>query len=315
MNCLKPIWHDRFSFWNSVTVATRSRRMKMFQKSAQEIRWLSFGSALFVLLCSVSVEGKIRLPRVFRRSGTRSAGPSLRRRLNINSIITEPGTFESEWSNVYSTSGTFYLPTTLKWTPGTGTGFWGRTELSASFDSVYRSNQTGINPVQFSDHITIASTSVVYGGQRWNLAVAPVATFYWRNERGARLGGVALARFDSGLNTAGLSVNWSGATASSPTNPAGTLDLAGGYGRKLARIGVLSHLTPFGNIVCERSSGGIRGVSIAEGAEYQVSEKVAVEMAAQQLDFSGGSIDHQFILGMTVNFGRPRKWFGSLHRH
>lgn len=264
---------------------------------------------VLLFLLPVVVQGKIHVP--FRRSGQRSAGPSLRRRLNINSIITEPGTFEVEWSNIYSTSGAFFMPTTLKFTPGTGTGFWGRTELSASFDSVYSASVASQRSTQFSDHITVASTSVVYAGQKWNVALAPVATFYWRDEKGARLGAVAIARYDSGLNTAGFSLSWSSATSPSPINPAGTLDLIGGYGRKLANAGAMSHLTPYGNIVYERSSGGLHGLSLVEGLEYQVNEKVAFEMAAQQLSYSGNSLDYQFILGMTVNFGQPRKWFGS----
>ncbi|MFN8005464.1 MAG: hypothetical protein U0V70_00245 [Terriglobia bacterium] len=101
------------------------------------------------------------------------------------------------------------------------------------------------------------------------------------------------------------------ATSPSQTNPAGTLDLVGGYGRKLTNGGALSHWTPYGNLVYERSSGGIQGVSVVEGLEYQVTEKVAIEMAAQQSNYTGIDPDYQFILGLTVNFGPPKKWFGS----
>jgi hypothetical protein len=284
----------------------------MIRINAHGSRLLFLGIPLLIVLGSVPALGKIHLP--FRRSGQRSAGPSLRRRLNINSIITEPGTFETEWSNIYSTSGTFFMPTTLKLTPGTGTGFWGRTELSASFDSMYSASLNNQRSTQFSDHVTVASTSVIYAGQQWNVAIAPVATFYWRDEKGARLGAVAIARYDSGLNTAGVSVSWTGATSPSPTNPAGTLDLVGGYGRKLANAGAMSHLTPYGNVVYERSSGGFHGLSLVEGLEYQVNGKIAVEMATQQLNLYGSSLDYQFILGLTVNFGPPKKWFGNHYR-
>ena len=69
----------------------------------------------------------------------------------------------------------------------------------------------------------------------------------------------------------------------------------------------MSHFTPYGNVVYERSTGGLNGLSLVEGLEYQVNEKIAVEMAAQQLDLYGGSLDYQFILGMTVNFGSAQE--------
>src|SRR5262245_7791504 len=68
----------------------------------------------------------IHLPH---RSHSRISSQSLRRRLHINSLITEPGTFELESGAAYSISGEYFLPTTLKITPSANTGFWGRTEL------------------------------------------------------------------------------------------------------------------------------------------------------------------------------------------
>src|SRR5262245_3342850 len=68
----------------------------------------------------------------FRSRTHRSAtSQSLRKRLHVNSLITEPGTFEVEFANNFSvTSRSDFMPTALKWTPGTGTGIWGRTELN-----------------------------------------------------------------------------------------------------------------------------------------------------------------------------------------
>jgi hypothetical protein len=152
-------------------------------------------------------------------------------------LITEPGTFELESGAVYSVSDAYFLPTTLKLTPSTNTGFWGRTELSANFDMVSSSIEEGERSTQFSDHLSVAATTVVYGGEELNVALAPTASFFLRGDRGARLGAAAVARVDSGLNSAGVTVSWTGATASSSSNPAGIFDLGVGFGRSLAHSG------------------------------------------------------------------------------
>jgi len=235
---------------------------------------------------------------------------SLRKRLHVNSLITEPGTFELEFSNALSiTSRSNVMPTTLKWTPGVGTGFLGRTEFNVGFDSLSSFPEPETRTNQFSDHLSFAATTVLYGGAKLNVAVAPVALFYLRGDRGARVGAVALARYDAGLNSAGMTLSWTGATASSESNPAGTFDLGGGYGRKLARAGLCSHFTPHVNLVYEQSSGGLQGLSVFEGFEYQLTQRLAIDLSGQHLNLWGGSVDHQVVLGMTLNLGPPRKWF------
>src|SRR5262245_35656209 len=43
---------------------------------------------------------------------------SLRKRLHINDLITEPGTMEMDWGNLYSyTTATFTMPAAVKYTP------------------------------------------------------------------------------------------------------------------------------------------------------------------------------------------------------
>ena len=43
---------------------------------------------------------------------------------------------EIEWGGAFSTGGNFTFPSTVKYTPEGPYLFWGRTEFSASFDSL-----------------------------------------------------------------------------------------------------------------------------------------------------------------------------------
>ena len=42
---------------------------------------------------------------------------SLRKRLHVNTLITEPGTMEIEWGGAFSTGGNFSFPSAIKYTP------------------------------------------------------------------------------------------------------------------------------------------------------------------------------------------------------
>src|SRR5262245_36427299 len=282
----------------------------MSRRYSMRVRFAGLGIPLLVLFLNPPMHARISFRRA-TRSSHKSSGPSLRKRLHINSIITEPGTLEVEWGNAYSTTGTYLMPTTVKLTPGTSTGVWGRTELSLNFDSVVTGAQDGGRSTTFSDHLTFVATTVVSGTDKWSFALAPIASFFRRDDRGARLGATVLGRYDSGSNSGGVALSWTGATSSSPTNPAGSFDLGGGYGRKLAPTGTLGRVTPYANAVFERSSGGFHGLSTFAGLEYQVNNKMALDLSAQRLSLYGGGVDYQFALGLTANLGRARKWFGG----
>src|SRR5262249_10077972 len=53
------------------------------------------------------------------RRGSREQGGTiaLRRRLHVNPLITDPGTFEVEWNNAFNLDGSYSMPMTLKYTP------------------------------------------------------------------------------------------------------------------------------------------------------------------------------------------------------
>ena len=232
---------------------------------------------------------------------------SLRKRLHVNTLITEPGTMEIEWGGAFSTGGNFSFPSAIKYTPEGPYVFWGRTEFSASFDSLSSALQFDDRATQFSDRITLAANCVVHDGKELDIAIAPQASFFLRGESGVRVGATALARYDRGRNSAGVTVTWTAATAASPTNPAGTVDVGFGYGRRIMASGPLGHLTPHVNWLYERSTGSGAQISLFEGVEYQITDNVAVDFSAQHFSVWGGQVDHQISVGLTVNTGSLRR--------
>src|SRR5215471_7972105 len=81
-----------------------------------------------------------------------NGGPiSLRKRLHVNPLITEPGTMDIEWGGAFSTGGSFNFPSAIRYTPEGPYFFWGRTEFSASFDSLASAVQYDDRITQFSD--------------------------------------------------------------------------------------------------------------------------------------------------------------------
>ena len=250
--------------------------------------------------CAVTLALTFLSPALAQRDNI-GGSISLKKRLHINTLITEPGTFEVDWANVYSfSSDGLLMPTAIKYTPVGHHDWWGRTEYSMSFNS-YDSYAS-----QFGQFMTLTGTCVLRDGEKFDIAIAPQVTAFLRDERGARIGATAIARYDFGRNSIGTTFGWSGATHSSPTNPAGTFDVGTGFGRRLAAGGVLGHFSPHVNAGWERSTGVARIASLLEGVEYQIVEKVALDVSAQQVAAAGHGPDRQLIVGMTINFGRPR---------
>jgi hypothetical protein len=230
---------------------------------------------------------------------------ALRKRLHVNTLITEPGTFELEWSSLYAfDSANFRMPATLKYTPAGHSIIWGRTEYSLAFDSLTSAESGGGRVTQFSQSLTLTATSVLHDGEKFDFAIAPQAVFFLHGETGARLGAIAIARYDVGRNSIGGTFSWSGATNSSDTNPFGTIDAGFGFGRRLAASGILGKFTPHVNAVWERSTGMDRVVSVFEGVEYQANERLAFDLSAQHFDIHGNAPDRQLVIGMTLNLGK-----------
>jgi hypothetical protein len=235
----------------------------------------------------------------------RASNITLRKRLHVNTLITEPGTVEIEWDNLYSyTSGNFSMPSIVKYTPMGKSILWGRTEYSVAFDSVDSVPQSGQRLTQFSDRVTVSATAVLHDGEKLDIAIAPQTTFFLRDEKGARFGATAIARYDVGRNSMGATLSWSAATSPSPTNPAGSWDFGAGFGRRLAAGGAWGHLTPHVNTVYERSTGFEATLAAFAGIEYQITDRIAVDFSGQRFGLAGGNPDRQVVVGLTLNFGK-----------
>jgi len=267
-------------------------------------------SRLLALLISIPLSGLPCLAGLFTRSSPPPSGNSkitLRKRLHVNTLITMPGTIEVDWSSLYSLSTTnFSMPSAIRYTPEGSHVIWGRTEYSAAFDTVTSAEVGGSRLTQFSQALTLTATSVLHDGEKLDIALAPQATFFLRDESGARLGAVAIARYDSGRNSTGATVSWSAATANSPSNPANTFDVGFGYGRQLAGSRLLEKFTPHFNAEWEKSTGAGRVLLAFEGIEYQITERLAFDLSAQHVALAGNAPDHQIAFGMTLNLGRVR---------
>lgn len=241
------------------------------------------------------------LPVAFAQRGSVGGSISLKKRLNINTLITAPGTIEVDWASAYSISSDgLLLPTAIKYTPVGHHDWWGRTEYSVSFNS-YDSQAS-----KFGQTMTLTGTCVLKDGDKLDIAIAPQITTFLRDEQGVRMGATAIARLDSGRNSLGVTLGWSGATHSSPTNPAGTIDVGVGFGRRLASGGWLGHFSPHGNAGYERSTGVPRIASLLEGVEYQIIDALAFDVSAQQVAAFGQRADRQVIFGITANLGHPK---------
>jgi len=237
----------------------------------------------------------------FAQRGNIGGTISLKKRLHVNTLITEPGTIEIDYASAYSfSSGGLLMPTALKYTPVGHHDWWGRTEYSLAFNSY--DNQAS----QFGQSVTLTGTCVLRDGEKLDLAIAPQVTAFLRDERGVRAGATAIARLDVGRNSIGTTFGWSGATHSSPTNPAGTIDVGAGFGRRLAAGGALGHFSPHLNAGWERSTGVPRIASLLEGVEYQIVDQVAFDVSAQQVAATGHTPDRQVIFGITLNLGHPK---------
>ncbi|HEY4364860.1 MAG TPA: hypothetical protein VGN17_28105 [Bryobacteraceae bacterium] len=237
-------------------------------------------------------------------AGGGNAKITLRKRLHVNTLITMPGTVEVDWGNLYSLStGNYAMPTGLRYTPAGTSILWGRTEYSVGFDTVTSADVGGSRLTRFSQALTLTATSVLHDGEKLDIAIAPQATMYLRDESGTRLGAIAIARYDSGRNSAGATVSWSGATHSSPSNPAGTFDVGFGFGRQLSGSPLWEKLTPHVNVEWERSTGQPSALLAFEGIELQLTDALALDLSAQHYATSGSPPDHQIAFGMTLNLG------------
>jgi hypothetical protein len=249
------------------------------------------------------VRVRLRRSRVFRHS----SNVSQRKRLNVNGLIAAPGTEEFDWGGLDSyTTRDLSLPSAIKITPAGDSLFRGRTEYSVSFDSLASSVSSGTRTVQFSDRLTFAATSVLFATDHFAVAFAPQLTTMLRDDSGVRLGATTIARYDGGGNTIAAIATWSAATVSSDSNPPGTWDFGGGFGRALGSVGVLSKITPHANVSLEKSTGYQRTLAAFGGLAYQVTEHLTADFSGQRYGLIGGGEDRQFLVSFTYVLGTQK---------
>src|SRR5436190_19186997 len=116
-------------------------------------------------------------PSCFAGLFTRAASPSngnakiaLRKRLHINTLISEPGTAEVDWGNLYSFSTMNYaMPSGIRYTPAGSHIIWGRTEYSVAFDNVISADAGVGGFTQFSQALTLTSEYVLLDGEEQDI--------------------------------------------------------------------------------------------------------------------------------------------------
>lgn len=250
-------------------------------------------SALLVTLFPPALPARIRLRRTGRQ---RSTNTSQRRRLHDDNLIADAGTVEVEWGHQFSGSS-YSMPSTLKFVPAGDNPLWRRTEFSGHLETVSSDG--------WADRITLTAARILHDDEKLSVAVAPQGTFFFRNERGTRLGAVVFGRYDLGPHSFGGSLAWTGGTVPSPTNPAGSWETGGGYARRWAR------LVLFGNTLYDRSTGESGSLSVFEGGSWDLTEHWELDVVGQHFNVRGGEVDHRLYLGLTINLGRPRGWFSG----
>jgi hypothetical protein len=261
------------------------------------------GIAMLFLIPQAQARLRLRRSRIVRHS----SNVSQRKRLNVNNLIAAPGTEEFDWGGLYSyTSGDISFPSAIRVTPAGDSLFVGRTEYSVSFDSLASSPIEGSRSVQFSDRLTFAATSVIYASPHFDVAFAPQLITLLRDDSGVRLGATTIARYDGGGNTIAGIASWSAATASSDSNPAGSWDFGGGYGRALAPKGPWSKITPHMNLNLEKSTGFQRTLAIFGGVAYQLTDQLTADLSGQRYGLTGGGQDRQFLVSFTFVVGHQK---------
>ncbi len=266
------------------------------------------GSLLLLSLAATPGWPAIRRRRAPTHQG--SSGASLRKRIHINSLITQAGTAEVETggnvSLVGDLAGAFTLPTVLKFTPDRT-----NTEFNVSFDGLASDLSSDLSsdsrPTHFGDRVTVGATHEFHGWRGLSLAAGPQATFFTRGSDGVRWGGVGLARANLAGWDGGLTASFTQATHSSDVNPARLLDLGAGVGRKLSK-----RVTAHANYLYEKANGYSPQHSLYEGVEFQLTPRFALDLTMQQIGV-GGTIDHEFVASVTMNLGRPSRWRPRRH--
>ncbi|MFY9224162.1 MAG: hypothetical protein WAQ98_15940 [Blastocatellia bacterium] len=216
---------------------------------------------------------------------------------------TAPGTLEMELGTVIS-EDTFVIPITFKYTPPATKGLFHKTEFSVSFDTIAGIESNNKRTTKTGNLISFAIRRPVFEIKNFSIAFAPQASFFLRDQKGARLGATVFTAYAFGLNSVVTNLTFSNATSSSASNPAQKYDLAIDVGRTLGNSGAKSKTSIFTGILIEKAKKQDSIVSLLQGINYRVKPNLVLDLSLRQVGFRTGNIDYQLLTGLTVNFGR-----------
>ena len=239
------------------------------------------------------------------RFARRSQSTSFRNRLTISPLIAAPGTFELDVVSGFTASGSYWMPTTLRFTPDVENSVLKHIEWGISGDLFDSFVTNGERVTQFPSQLTFASTAAVKL-DGINFGLAPAVTRLTRGDGGWRGGGSALVRVDPGLNSFGATLSWTGATRPSDSNPTGVWDLTLAAGHKLGHSHLLNQLTAHASVTGEKQTGASRFYTLLAGMEYQMRDHFSIDLSTQHVGISTGVVDHQILLGVNWTIRGPR---------
>ncbi len=284
----------------SIAVGGECREARAVNPRATYRRWLAC-----VLLCLLAPPAHAALLDGFL-GGRGTSNITLRKRLHVNTLITEPGTIEVEWDNLYSYStGNFSMPSVIKYTPKGTSILWGRTEYSAAFDAIDSVALTGQRNTQFSDRVTFAANAVLKDGEKARYRHPASGHFLLTGRRRRASGGHRHCSLRCGPQQHGShsELDRSHRPIPPPTLPEPGIS-AEAFGRRLAASGAWGHLTPHVNVVYERSTGFERTWADLRALNTRSPSELRSTLPDSATVLPAGSPDRQLVVGLTMNFGK-----------
>lgn len=245
---------------------------------------LCMAAALPVLLCAQS-------------SGPPFAATPQRPTFTSDTSTTAPGTLELQLGGTFS-SGFFSLPTTLKFTPGAGGGFFHQGEFSASVNAVKAISRNGRTVTRFGDWIELAWRRPVYAQGGLSFAVAPQVTVSLREGGQSRAGFTGIMAYSQGRNGVAVNANFN----TGADTPAGWI--AADFARFLAASGPWSKVAVFAGLMTEHARHDPSRLSLGQGLLWRVRPNLVLDAALRQVDVTRRGRDWQALTGLTLNLGR-----------
>ena len=223
-------------------------------------------------------------------------GGAIRKRLHVRPLVTESGSTDLEFDSNLTYGSVFSVPVRLRFTPPGPHWYWGGTEFSVTADALDNERSGDHRVTHSGDNITLNLTTATPSFKGFAFAAGPQVTAYVRENEGVRAGAVGIGRWTwNGVNNAGFTLSWTGATAPSPANPASTLDCGAGYGRDFGKF------TLFGNYVWERSSGLQRLHIFSSGFEWEFNDRFSIDVSGE---VSHGQPGYQILVGVAIGLTR-----------